>query len=962
MFEKTGVAFRSEELTLLTEKLLSGSSSKGFIGAQQMVEFCADEAERHEWTLVGSRLRLGAQRAALEGMDVEQMLCDHDVDGTHYITTSAFKKFLTSVGSLSPKDVNLCCRHFSRRAPSAEEDRGTVSLKEVMAFLGTEYVGNLQARIRKVLQNAEKGTPDVREMLLILNTASGVVRPKHQALVYSHEELEAAFSMLGVYKEISHDQARNIFKKLDTKSQGKISAAQILTYLGIPFKAADLTMAPSEAAAATSEAYQQVDAEGLLRLLLDKVQSNGIAVDEAFRHFDVNGDGSITRSELVQGLTQLRIFDNVPDWKSQLPALLKKFDVDGNGEVSLREFFKFLGITEYAPNIIQRMTKIFAVASQKKVSVKDIFTHLDSDGSGQLDASELETGLKALGTFGEVTRADAEAVVNHFDKDGDKEVSIDEFVTYFTQRVDQALKDRTKKRADRATAILRKTFAGAISKGANMKEIFSHLDKDSSGSIDLKELMVTIKQLPSFKKMTEADMEALLAVLDADGNGDISFDEFEAFLRDGDDPLEDSMGSMGSSSIGALGGFGSPPATLIDRIRDTFKLAEEHGLSFEKAFNLLDRDSSGGITAEEMHAALLKLPNFKNVSMSEVRDLFGVVDADRNGEVSVAEFKNFVKQGKLPTQKKTQSEFSEEKQPVSGHNEPMKPELVKELFIRHMNRISVHDNGVSGLLAYLDDDEDGLIKLSSFKALLRREDVFQAIPEDQVMELLEPMTHDHKHLRAAALLRFVESGRAKSSGRAEGKEDREEELVVLPKEYEFSNDPETRALEKKVRGFGRVLAKKGVDVESIFRTFDPKFSGSVRRTELLEVLSKLGMYLLEQGKILEQATQGEGGDIGRMQMHQVNRLKGKGGDYLQNAPRMARKLLMNGGIGEAGGDFKVRFAHLLSLIFVYMRSLVCYAGPHGVYDPGELVPPEPEADAIAARAVSFPRAHHPAVP
>jgi hypothetical protein len=37
-----------------------------------------------------------------------------------------------------------------------------------------------------------------------------------------------------------------------------------------------------------------------------------------------------------------------------------------------------------------------------------------------------------------------------------------------------------------------------------------------------------------------------------------------------------------------------------------------------------------------------------------------------------------------------------------------------------------------------------------------------------------------------------------------------------------------------------------VDVESLFRAYDPKLTGSLRRTELLEVLSKLGMYILEQ--------------------------------------------------------------------------------------------------------------------
>jgi hypothetical protein len=43
--------------------------------------------------------------------------------------------------------------------------------------------------------------------------------------------------------------------------------------------------------------------------------------------------------------------------------------------------------------------------------------------AGQLDAKEIEAGLKELGSFGEVTAQDAAAVVAHFDKDGDKHVS-----------------------------------------------------------------------------------------------------------------------------------------------------------------------------------------------------------------------------------------------------------------------------------------------------------------------------------------------------------------------------------------------------------------------------------------------------------------------------------------------------------------------------------------------------------
>jgi hypothetical protein len=55
MFERAGVSSRPEELTLLTEKLLAFAGGKSHVSAQQMVDFCADEADRHEWTLVGNR-------------------------------------------------------------------------------------------------------------------------------------------------------------------------------------------------------------------------------------------------------------------------------------------------------------------------------------------------------------------------------------------------------------------------------------------------------------------------------------------------------------------------------------------------------------------------------------------------------------------------------------------------------------------------------------------------------------------------------------------------------------------------------------------------------------------------------------------------------------------------------------------------------------------------------------------
>jgi hypothetical protein len=106
---------------------------------------------------------------------------------------------------------------------------------------------------------------------------------------------------------------------------------------------------------------------------------------------------------------------------------------------------------------------------------------------------------------------------------------------------------------------------------------------------------------------------------------------------------------------------------------------------------------------------------------------------------------------------------------------------------------------------------------------LYREDI---LDENEVRKLLSPITITHEskgpssseQLNAIGLLRFIE-GRNDyqiDMNRSDGpKHDMNEDDYDFPKEvdYEFSNDPEIRALEKKIRNLGRSLSRKGLDVE-----------------------------------------------------------------------------------------------------------------------------------------------------
>ena len=881
MFENTGVHYKREELILLSQKLVQSEEGKKSIQASQITKFCATEADRQEWTLVSGRIRNASQNAYINGVDVEQLLSEKDKDGSHFISFTSFKEFLVELskyGKLSHKEINLCCRHFSNTSSQGIDDsKGPISLNAVMSFIGKEYTGNIQIRIQKIIC---KENISAQLLLKKINSLLNESKPRNN---YSFDDIELFFKKEGVFDELSHEQVRSVLTRLDIKDIGRVSASQLLKYLGVPFKASDLSI---EAPLDRLDSSQDISVEYLLRVLLEKVQNNGIAVDEAFRHFDTNGDGFISTAELLEGLDKLRIFDHIPNYKREIPNLVKKFDTSGDGLVSLKEFFNFLGIKDYSPNIVQKMTKIFAVATQKGISFKDIFQELDEDGNGTLDKDEIIAGLNKLGTFGEVTIEDAASVIALFDKDNDQTVSIDEFVKYFSAKVDRVLKERRRVQGEKIAKRFKEVMVAAKSKGAMAKDIFGHFDKDKGGTVTSDELARGLRSLPNFKALSDQDIQDLVEILDTDNSGSVSLAEFESFLEDPTGPTEQND---------------SDTDTIIGKVKAIFNKAKESGLSFEKTFQLIDQDGNGELTKKELATCLKKLPSFNNVSEAEINELFDNIDTDGSGSITTEEFKRYVLGEQLP-----QRDSRHESKSSSDNNRKDKRMIKlsgdhKEMFIRLMKRISEVDGSVSALLAFLDDDEDGFISISSLKNILRREDMFQYIPEDVVDQLLLPLA-DNGKLEVVDLIKFIDGDNA--SPYVKRTNSINEPLNNVFKQYNFSNDPEIHSVERKLRKFGSILAKKGIDVESYFREFDRNNNGTVRRTEFIEILSKIGMYLLEQGKVLEQFSNSEH-DIRRQQINIIKKMRCSSSTYADNAPRMARRLLMNTDDHRSIGDFKV---------------------------------------------------------
>jgi Ca2+-binding EF-hand superfamily protein len=284
-------------------------------------------------------------------------------------------------------------------------------------------------------------------------------------------------------------------------------------------------------------------------------------------------------------------------------------------------------VASYAPNIIQRMTKIFALATEKGLSFQDIFSELDEDKDGKLDAVELRKGLQKLGTFGEVSVDDAEAVVKQFDHNGDGTISLEEFIDFFSQRVKQAAADRVLKKRIQLISKFLEILEIAGEKGITLETIFDHFDRDKSGSLTMAELASGLRSLPLFKALTDGDIQGLVEALDSDRNGDVSLKELKAFVEKNTPPPSNPASNTGSD------------ADLTARMKAIMSKAAEKGHTLEDAMDRIDSDGRGRVSCADMTSTLLRLPHFRDSMDGDVKRFVALLDTDRTGFVQLQSFK-----------------------------------------------------------------------------------------------------------------------------------------------------------------------------------------------------------------------------------------------------------------------------------------------------------------------------------
>ena len=170
----------------------------------------------------------------------------------------------------------------------------------------------------------------------------------------------------------------------------------------------------------------------------------------------------------------------------------------------------------------------------------------------------------------------------------------------------------------------------------------------------------------------------------------------------------------------------------------------------------------------------------------------------------------------------------------------------------------------------------GLSKLGIFDSLDKRD------VQDLVKRDLDSDRNGNVSIKE--FLAFCRNSKAPSSRMVEKGGD-DEDLDLVAQTYEFSSDPDVRAIEKKLRRAAREVAARGGDVRLLASQYDRDNSGSIVRSDFVQFLMQLGLSLVDAGGVPKDTRREAGDALRERQLRQLARVRGGA------APSRARRLL-----------------------------------------------------------------------
>ena len=365
-------------------------------------------------------------------------------------------------------------------------------------------------------------------------------------------------------------------------------------------------------------------------------------VKAAFKRFDRNGDGALSKEELSAAMKSSG--DSYSE--VEVNAIFSLGDVDGDGEITLEEFITLMSPS--ASSIILRLRKSFNNLND----VKAAFKRIDSNNDGLLSKAEMmqSTGSK-------YDKEEIDSIFTLGDVNGDGEIDMGEFISLmFPSAVEVAMQVsatfKTMEDVKQAFKLMDKDGDGNISKqemsssghrfnSAQVEAVFALGDVNDDGVLDLDEfisvmcpsaLTVVSRLRGKFQNIAEVkkaflaidvNKDGLLSKQELSGSGKFNAQEVEAIFilgdlnGDGEIDLEEFVGLLCPTAGMALARL----TRNVNNINDAQQL-----------FRILDKDGDGNISMEEMRAC------GNRFNSQEIEAIFAIGDVDNDGAISLNEF------------------------------------------------------------------------------------------------------------------------------------------------------------------------------------------------------------------------------------------------------------------------------------------------------------------------------------
>merc|ERR1719309_266136 len=390
-------------------------------------------------------------------------------------------------------------------------------------------------------------------------------------------------------------------------------------------------------------------------------------VKQAFKQFDTDNDGAITRQEVIQGMkVSGRDFTS-----EEIDTLFVLADRDGDGQIDFPEFA--LIMIPSAPERISKLKKKF----NNKTAVESAFKSFDTNNDGAIDSKELNAGLKKTGIS--LTDQEIETIFAVADVDGDGQIDMGEFskllgvggcsapntgvnmsatVAKFRglyKTIDQVRTAFDQYDVDKDGSIsMQELQQGMVKSGQftaqESKLIFDLADNDGDGSIDIGEfvqlMFPSAGQLISNLKQnfaSEADVRAAFASWDSNKDGQISFAELKSAVQRSGQKLTDEdinaifvVGDIDQNGEIDLDEFMKMMMPSTSDVVSKFRSIRKTVQDVQNAFRQFDRNGDGAIDKAELTSALKSTGG--NFTQQEIDTIFSAADSDGNGEIDYEEF------------------------------------------------------------------------------------------------------------------------------------------------------------------------------------------------------------------------------------------------------------------------------------------------------------------------------------